>query len=76
MKLDYFPDTDTLYINLSDELVQDSEAYSDSLMVDFDEQGKPVGITIEHYSQSVSSQDIEIDLPKDAPFQALVSELG
>ncbi len=76
MKLDYFPDTDTLYINLSDKTVQDSEAYSESLMVDFDQEGKPVGITIEHYSQSVSSQDIEIDLPEDTPFQALISALS
>jgi uncharacterized protein YuzE len=28
-----------------------SEAVSDNLIVDFDERGKPVGVTLKHYSQ-------------------------
>jgi len=51
MKILYFPDTVMLYIELADRLSSSSEAVSDNLIVDFDELGKPVGVTLEHYSQ-------------------------
>ena len=51
MKIRYFPDTDTLYIELADRVSCSSEAVSDNLIVDFDERGKPVGLTLKHYSQ-------------------------
>jgi uncharacterized protein YuzE len=62
MKLNYFPDTDTLYIDLADRPSTESEVINDNLVIDLDEQGRPVGITLEHYSQSVTSQAIEIAL--------------
>jgi uncharacterized protein YuzE len=40
-----------------------SEAVSDNLIVDFDELGKPVGVTLEHYSQISDSSTIETLLP-------------
>ncbi|WP_315858399.1 MULTISPECIES: DUF2283 domain-containing protein [unclassified Cyanobium] len=46
MKIRYFPDTDTLYIELADRVSSSSEALSDNLIVDFDELGKPVGVTL------------------------------
>ena len=51
MKIRYFPETDTFYIELADRASSSSEAVSDNLIVDFDEGGKPVGVTLEHYSQ-------------------------
>ena len=51
MKIRYFPDTDTLYIALAERDSSSSEAISDNLIVDFDAQGRPVGLTVEHYSQ-------------------------
>jgi len=38
MKIRYFPDTDTLYIELADRVSSSSEAVSDNLIVDLDEQ--------------------------------------
>ena len=58
MKIRYFPDTDTLYIELADRVSSSSEAVSDNLIVDFDAQGKPVGMTLEHYSQIGDSSTI------------------
>ena len=52
MKIQYFPDTDTLYIDLADCPSAESEVISESLIVDLTVDGKPVGITIEHYSQN------------------------
>ena len=63
MKIQYFPDTDTLYIDLADRPSTESEVISESLIVDLDGDGKPVGITIEHYSQTADSTAIETILP-------------
>jgi uncharacterized protein YuzE len=71
MKLNYFPDTDTLYIDLADRPSTESEVVNDNLVIDLDEQGRPVGITLEHYSQSVTSQSIEIALSPNASAKVL-----
>lgn len=63
MKLSYFPDTDTLYIDISDHPSVESEVINENLIIDLDSDGQPVGITLEHYSQTASSQAIEVDLP-------------
>ncbi|PSR15638.1 hypothetical protein C8255_22035 [filamentous cyanobacterium CCP3] len=65
MKLTYFPDTDTLYIDLADRPSTESEVVNDNLIVDLDSDGRPVGITLEHYSQTVTSQAIEVSLPSE-----------
>jgi len=63
MKLSYFPDTDTLYIDISDRPSVESERINENLIIDLDSDGQPVGITLEHYSKTASSQAIEVDLP-------------
>ena len=63
MKIRYFPDTDTLHIALADRISSCSEAISENLIVDFDEQGRPVGLTLEHYSQISENGSIETLLP-------------
>ena len=63
MKIRYFPDTDTLYIELADRVSSNSESVSDNLIVDFDELGKPVGVTLEHYSQISDTSTINTRLP-------------
>ena len=63
MKIQYFPDTDTLYIDLANRSSTVSEIISESIIVDLDEDGKPVGITIEHYSKTADSTAIETILP-------------
>jgi uncharacterized protein YuzE len=67
VRLTYFPDTDTLYIDLADRPSVESEVVNDNLIIDLDNQGRPVGITLEHYSKAVSSQAIEINLPTNLP---------
>jgi uncharacterized protein YuzE len=63
MKIRYFPDTATLTIELADRVSSTSEAVSDNLIVDTGVQGKPVGVTLEHYSQISDSSTIESLLP-------------
>jgi len=62
MKIRYFPDTDPLYIALATD-ISSSEAISDNLIVDFDAHGRPVGVTLEHYSLISDSSAIETLLP-------------
>ena len=63
IKIRYFPETDTLYIELADRVSSSSEAVRDNLIVDFDAQGNPVGVTLEHDSQISDSSTIETLLP-------------
>ena len=53
MKIQYFPDTDTLYIGLSDAdaKIANTDMVTDNLIVDFDVDEKVVGITIEQASR-------------------------
>lgn len=63
MKLTYFPETDTFYIDLADRPSTESEVVNDNLIIDLDSEGRPVGITVEHYSQTVTTPTIEVNLP-------------
>jgi len=51
MKLSYFSDTDTLYIELQGDLVAETGDFDEDTLVDLDAAGKLVAITIENASQ-------------------------
>jgi uncharacterized protein YuzE len=53
MKLSYFPDTDSLYIDLSDEVSTESREISDGIVLDFGANGQLVGIDIDEASRHV-----------------------
>ncbi len=46
MKLSYYPETDSLYISLREGPGADVVPISDGIVVDVDEEGRPVGIDI------------------------------
>ena len=48
MKIRYFEDTDTLYIELKAGTVAETRDLDDNTLVDVDEQGQMLSITIEH----------------------------
>jgi uncharacterized protein YuzE len=52
-----------LYIALADRVSQSSEAITENLIVDYDDQDKPVGLTIKHYSQVADFPAIETVFP-------------
>lgn len=58
MKLQYFPDTDTLYIRLSDTKVENTDMINHNLIVDFDAEERVVGITIEEASRTTDLSSI------------------
>lgn len=59
MKLNYYPDTDSLYIDLIDRAGVDSREVSDGVVIDFDDRGRIVGIDIQHASERVDLKKFE-----------------
>ena len=53
MKLNYHPDTDSLYIDLSEETSVESREISDGVVLDYDAKGNLVGIDIDNASVKV-----------------------
>jgi uncharacterized protein YuzE len=52
VKVRYFEDTDTLYIELSDREPARTEDLNDNVMLELDKDGKVVGLTIEHAKEA------------------------
>ncbi len=59
MKLNYYADTDSLYIDLSSSVSSDSKEIADGLVVDFDDSGHVVGIDIQHASERLDLTSVE-----------------
>ena len=51
MKFYYYPETDSLYIDLSERTSVDSQEVAPGVVLDFDEDGQLVGIDIDHASK-------------------------
>ena len=53
MKLNYYPDTDSLYIDLSEHPGVESRDVSEGIVLDYDAEGHLVGIDIDNASRKV-----------------------
>lgn len=58
MKIRYFPETDTLAIELTSKPVAATDAITDDLILDYDNEGKVVAITLDNYSRNVDVLDL------------------
>jgi uncharacterized protein YuzE len=54
MKIEYFPETDSLYIELADRPGFDTREIEEGIVLDIDEQGHAVGIDIDQASKHIS----------------------
>ncbi len=61
MKFNYYPETDSLYISLSDKTSTDSQEIAPDIILDFDAEGKLVGIDIDQASQIVDLTNLETE---------------
>ena len=61
MKFHYYPDTDSLYIDLSERTGADSREVAPGVVLDFDDAGRLVGIDIDQASQVVDLSRLEAD---------------
>jgi uncharacterized protein YuzE len=53
MKLNYHPETDSLYIDLSERTSTESREISERVVLDYDNEGRLVGIDIDNASNKV-----------------------
>ncbi len=66
MKLNYYPETDSLYIDLSEKTSADSVEISEGVVVDYDSDGNIVGIDIDNASKKIVLEQLLIN---KFPFQ-------
>ena len=66
MKLKYYPETDSLYIDLSERPSVDSREISEGVVLDYDAQGDLVGIDIDNASKKAYLNELTVSrLPAD-----------
>jgi uncharacterized protein YuzE len=58
VKLDYYPDTDSLYIDLSSRPSVESQEVSEGVILDYDADGNLVGIDIDHASRKLDLSEL------------------
>lgn len=60
MKLKYYPDTDSLYIDLSSKTSAESVEVSEGVVLDYDEEGNLVGIDIDNASMKLDLDELTL----------------
>jgi len=58
MKLNYYPETDSLYIDLSEKPSAESREISEGIVLDYDASGNLVGIDIDNASRKVQLKQL------------------
>jgi uncharacterized protein YuzE len=58
MKLNYYPDTDSLYIDLSSKSSAESREISEGIVLDYDADGHLAGIDIDNASHKIDLKEI------------------
>lgn len=62
MKFHYYPETDSLYIDLSEKTSMDSQEVAPGVVLDFDAEGHLVGIDIDRASRIVNLSRLEAEM--------------
>jgi uncharacterized protein YuzE len=60
MKLNYYPETDSLYIDLSEQTSVESREISEGVVLDYDADGHLVGIDIDNASTKVDLRKLTV----------------
>jgi uncharacterized protein YuzE len=66
MKIEYFPETDSLYIDLADRPGADTREIEEGIVLDVDEHGCAVGLDIDQASKHLSFHKLNL---KGLPFE-------
>jgi uncharacterized protein YuzE len=70
MKINYYPETDSLYIDLSEKSSVESREISEGVVLDYDAQGNLVGIDIDNASNKVQLKELTL---RRLPFDIAVA---
>jgi len=60
MRIEYFPETDSLYIDLAERAGVDTREGGDGIVIDIDEDGHPVGIDIDQASKHLDLRTLDL----------------
>jgi uncharacterized protein YuzE len=60
MKLNYYPDSDSLYIDLSERPSAESREISEGIVLDYDAEGNLVGIDIDNASRKADLKHLTL----------------
>ena len=60
MKLNYYPDTDSLYIDFSSRPSVESREISEGVTLDYDADGNLVGIDIDNASRKIDLKEVTL----------------
>jgi uncharacterized protein YuzE len=76
MKISYYPDTDSLYIDLSEQQSAESREVSEGVVLDYDAQGRLVGIDIDNASNKVELKKLILNkLPAMEQMETIVKSV-
>lgn len=60
MRFEYFPETDTLYIQLQEGPGADAQEVAPNIVLDYNEAGEVIGIEIEHASERTDLKNFQM----------------
>ena len=66
MKLNYYQETDSLYIDLAEKTSTESKEVSEGIVLDYDADGNLVGIDIDNASKKVQLKELTL---RKLPFE-------
>lgn len=58
MRLNYYPETDSLYISLSERPSVESQEISEGILLDYDVEGRLVGIDVDNASHKIDMEKL------------------
>jgi uncharacterized protein YuzE len=61
MKIAYYPDTDSMYIDLSEKPSTESREVSPGVVLDYDEDGNIAGIDIDNASRKLNLRELVLN---------------
>ena len=61
MKIEYFPNTDSMYIDLSERSSVDSVEVSEGVVIDYDSDGSIVGIDIDQAQKKLNLKELRLE---------------
>ncbi len=62
MNVRYFPDTDTLLVNFSDRKIARTQDLGENVLIEMDEEGRLVSMTVEHAKQQMNVTEFSYQL--------------
>jgi uncharacterized protein YuzE len=71
MKIRYFADTDTLYIQLNDREIVETQEFNENAFLDLDAEGNLVAFTLEHARETANIFDFSFQQVAVAELQSV-----